>query len=64
MLMAMFIFSIKATKRLLEIIFIQEKMSFLSILCIESEIVNDIKWEEHVHKFVTIKSRMKHIYLT
>jgi len=39
----------------------QEKMSDLSILCIESEIVREIKWEELVNKFDTVKLRKKHI---
>lgn len=39
----------------------QEKMSDLSILCIESEIVREIKWEELVNKFATVKLRKKHI---
>lgn len=38
----------------------QEKMSDLSILCIESEIVKETKWEELVN-FATVKLRKKHI---
>lgn len=41
--------------------YIHEKMSNLSILCIESDLVKNMKWEELIHQFATMKSRKKDI---
>ncbi|KAF0715460.1 zinc finger MYM-type protein 1-like [Aphis craccivora] len=38
---------------------IHEKMSNLSILCIESDLVKNMNWEELIHQFATMKSRKK-----
>jgi len=52
---------LKRVKNYLRSSLIHEKMSNLSILCIESDLVKNMKWEELIHQFATMKSRKKDI---
>ncbi|KAE9544393.1 hypothetical protein AGLY_001572 [Aphis glycines] len=52
---------LKRVKHYLRSFLLHEKMSNLSILCIESDLVKNMKWEELIHQFATMKSRKKDI---
>jgi hypothetical protein len=41
--------------------YLYEKMSNMSILCIESDLVKNMKWKDLIHQFATMKSRKKDI---